>query len=215
MAAKIMIGEASPSLLRTVLIGVALIGLLVLFFQNQPAPVISGWGGSGSATIGERAGTIRGEANPIGAGLGLVTVPQGSPLGTVQAVMTQSYGVGSHAPAEVWGGVDLAVDSDGDGQADPAATMGTPIYATHSGVASVRPDTWPAGNYLAIVNDEYKTAFAHLERYAVEDGEQVQVGQVIGYVGATGQASGPHLHYEVWQRGVNTNPLDFGASTRR
>jgi murein DD-endopeptidase MepM/ murein hydrolase activator NlpD len=36
-------------------------------------------------------------------------------------------------------------------------------------------------------------------------------GQVIGYVGSTGMSSGPHLHYEVWENGVNRNPLDFDA----
>lgn len=137
--------------------------------------------------------------------------PNGSPLGDARVVLTQGYGIGSHAPAAVWGGVDLAIDGDGDGAADPAGTMGAPIYATHSGTARVRPDTWPAGNYLAISNEHYKTAFAHLSRYAVEDGQQVQRGQIIGYVGVTGMSSGPHLHYEVWKDGTNNNPLDFGA----
>ena len=140
--------------------------------------------------------------------------PKGSPLGAAAVALTQGYGVGSHAPAEVWGGVDLAVDGDGDGAADPTGTMGAPIYATHSGTASVRPDTWPAGNYLAIINEHYKTAFAHLSRYAVADGEHVERGQLIGYVGSTGMSSGPHLHYEVWKDGKNTNPLDFGALER-
>ena len=111
------------------------------------------------------------------------------------------------------GPVDLLC-RDGDGQADAQGTDGAPVYATNSGVASVRPDTWPAGNYLSVEGPGYKTAYAHLSRYAVEDGQQVERGQLIGYVGATGQTSGPHLHYEVWKDGKNVNPLDYGALDR-
>ena len=85
------------------------------------------------------------------------------------------------------------------------------MYATIDGRASVRPNTYPAGNYLAIEGPGYKVAYAHLSRYAVDDGQTVKRGDVIGYVGATGQASGPHLHYEVWIDGRNLNPLDFGV----
>lgn len=203
--------EAPASLLRTIAIGAALVGVLFLFLQSQPQPVISSWAGGASTGISGKAAPISGVANPIGAGLGDVEIPQGNPLHSSQIVLTQGYGVGSHAPAAVWGGVDLAIDGDGDRNADPQATLDAPIYATHSGVARVRPDTWPAGNYLSISNDHYKTAFAHLARYAVEDGQQVEAGQVVGYIGVTGQSSGPHLHYEVWKDGVNVNPLDYGA----
>jgi Membrane proteins related to metalloendopeptidases len=130
---------------------------------------------------------------------------------TSRTVITQGYGVGSHAPASVWGGVDLAIDGDGDGKADPQGTWHAPVYATHDGIARVRPDTWPGGNYLAIENNRYKTAYAHLDSYAVIDGQPVVRGQLIGYVGSTGMSSGPHLHYEVWEQGVNRNPLDFGV----
>lgn len=158
--------------------------------------------------------TMRGIAQPkIGGSVQVANSekPSGNPLGTVRTVMTQGYGVGSHAPAAVWGGVDLAVDSDGDGQAEGQSTEGTPIYATHSGITRVVPQSWPAGNYLSISNEHYKTAYAHLSAFAVEGGVTVATGQLVGYVGSTGNSSGPHLHYEVWQDGVNVNPLDFGA----
>jgi murein DD-endopeptidase MepM/ murein hydrolase activator NlpD len=45
----------------------------------------------------------------------------------------------------------------------------------------------------------------------VQEGQTVKRGDVIGYVGSTGDSSGPHLDYQVWQDGVNVNPLDFGA----
>lgn len=202
--------EQSSSLLRLLAIGSALIVLVWLLLQSKPAPIISNWNNQQSGPISGQAQPITGAAQPVGRGLGYVEKPQGSPL-QGKVVLTQGYGVGSHAPAAVWGGVDLALDGNGDGGADPKITMGAPIYATHSGIASVRPDTWPAGNYLAITNDHYKTAFAHLSQYAVEDGQPVEVGQVVGYIGTTGQSSGPHLHYEVWQDGTNVNPLDYDA----
>ncbi len=135
--------------------------------------------------------------------------PSGNPLRTPRTIITQGYGVGSHAPASIWGGIDLAIDGDGDGTADPQGTWRAPVYATHDGVARVRPDTWPGGNYLAVENSRYKTAYAHLDSYVVVDGQPVVRGQLIGYVGSTGMSSGPHLHYEVWEQDVNRNPLDF------
>lgn len=202
--------DSAPSFVRLLLIGGALALLVWLLLQTRQAPVISNWGSGKSAPINGQAQPITGAAQPSGRGLGFVEKPQGSPL-HAQIVLTQGYGVGSHAPAAIWGGVDLAIDGDGDGNADPSGTTGAPIYATHSGTASVRPDTWPAGNYLAISNDHYKSAFAHLSSYAVADGQKVDAGQIVGYIGTTGQSSGPHLHYEIWEDGKNVNPLDFGA----
>ncbi len=123
-------------------------------------------------------------------------VPKGHPLG-FDAPITQGYDVGTHAPAATWGGLDFA------------APEGTPIYATHSGIVVIVPESWPAGNYLANTNEHYKTAYAHLSRYTVINGQSVKRGDLIGYVGSTGQATGPHLHYEVWKDGVNINPTAY------
>lgn len=201
---------------RAILLILALVGLAYLLLGNRPeAPVISGWSGnqflasvsSATGAGGSEVQSLTGRGLP-GAENG---VPTGNPLRSANTVLTQGYGVGSHAPAAIWGGIDLALDGNGDGQADINSTMNAPIYATHGGVASVRPGTWPAGNYLAVVNDRYKTAYAHLNSYAVNDGDRVARGQLVGYVGSTGQATGPHLHYEVWENGINVNPLNFGA----
>lgn len=123
-------------------------------------------------------------------------IPIGSPIRDSYTI-SQGYAVGSHAPAEIWGGIDLAVSE------------GTPIYATHSGIAIVRPNTWPCGNCLTISNEQYKTLFGHLARFNVTDNQIVERGDIIGYVGSTGQATGPHLHYEVWDNGINKNPEDY------
>jgi len=209
------------STLQKGLLILALIGLGYLLLQVQPGQptILSTWrsgqpvGANQPNAAKPKSLGISGAALPqTGRGLpGEPNAPYGNPLHSANIVLTQGYGVGSHAPAAIWGGVDLAIDGNGDGQADPQGTADAPIYATHSGTAQVKPNTWPAGNYLAIVGDGYKTAHAHLNRYAVQDGQQVQRGDVIGYVGATGDASGPHLHYEVWKDGQNVNPLDYGA----
>src|SRR4030095_2375963 len=65
------------------------------------------------------------------------------------------------------------------------------------------------GNYIRIRhNGDYQTAYAHMSRFAkgLVKGEKVKQGQVIGYVGATGRATGPHLHYEIMVAGAQVNP---------
>lgn len=193
---------------RLILFILALIGLGVLVRQTyQPPAQLSLWRGAAGASQSSVQQMFRSTFAPQSA----TERPSGNPLRNPQTVITQGYGVGSHAPASVWGGIDLAIDGNGDGNADPEGTWRAPVYATHDGIARVRPNTWPGGNYLAIENDRYKTAYAHLDSYAVVDGQPVVRGQVIGYVGSTGMSSGPHLHYEVWENGVNRNPLDFDA----
>ncbi len=210
---------------RGVMLLLALIGLGYLFMQTRRLPTeISGW--RGAPVGGLAGGTLPAEPQLQAHTLAIVGesvqlserdrppddgAPSGNPLGVPNTVMTQGYGVGSHAPAAVWGGVDLAIDGNGDGAGDPDGTWEAPIYATQAGIAHLHPDSWPGGNYLAIESEHFKIAFAHLKAYAVQDGQQVERGQVIGYVGSTGQSSGPHLHYEIWQDGINVNPLDFGA----
>ncbi|MGQ9549024.1 MAG: M23 family metallopeptidase [Roseiflexus sp.] len=197
-----------PSRTHILLPIMALIGAAILVMQTQSPPILlSRWKGAIPGVDRNTRQSIQAAfvAQPA------TERPSGNPLRDRRTVITQGYGVGTHAPASVWGGIDLAIDSDGDGNADPQGTWRVPVYATHDGFARVKPDTWPGGNYLAIENDRYMTAYAHLDSYAVVDGQPVARGQVIGYVGSTGMSSGPHLHYEVWESGVNRNPLDFDA----
>ncbi|MCS6880643.1 MAG: peptidoglycan DD-metalloendopeptidase family protein [Oscillochloridaceae bacterium] len=141
--------------------------------------------------------------------------PQGNPLRAPNTVVTQGYGVGTHAPAEVWGAIDLALDGDGDGRADPEGTWERPVYATHSGVVTVTANSHPGGNHVWVTNAAYRTGYAHLASFAVSDGQEVRRGDLIGYIGSTGMSSGPHLDYQVWvrqdARWVNVNPLEYGA----
>lgn len=211
-----MIGDGWPSLTngRKVLLALALIGLGYLLLQTRTSPArLSGW--AGNPQIDRPSGIVG--LTQAGRGLtpGDADEPQGSPLRAANAVMTQGYGVGSHAPASIWGAVDLALDGDGDGQADPQGSLGAPVYATHRGVVHLARNTWPAGNHVWVEGLRYKTGYSHLRDFApgLQDGQTVERGQLIAYVGSTGSSSGPHLDYQVWKDGVNVNPLDYGALT--
>ncbi|HEY0606375.1 MAG TPA: peptidoglycan DD-metalloendopeptidase family protein [Herpetosiphonaceae bacterium] len=127
--------------------------------------------------------------------------PQRCPLvperGSVAVI--QEWGVGTHAPAAQWGGVDLIVRG--------GPTAGTPIVATHAGRVQVVLNSWPGGNYVGITSDAgWRTAYAHLATVLVADGAYVEAGTIIGTVGQTGWATGPHLHYETWEHGINVDP---------
>ena len=92
---------------------------------------------------------------------------------------------------------------------DFAAPTGTPILAAGSGTVERANRYGSFGNYIRIRHtDGYKTAYAHLSKFArgVKAGAYVRQDQVIGYVGTTGRSTGPHLHYEVHLNGRAINP---------
>jgi len=92
---------------------------------------------------------------------------------------------------------------------DFAAPRGTPILAAGSGTVERANRYGSFGNYIRIRHtDGYKTAYAHLSKFArgVKSGAYVKQDQVIGYVGTTGRSTGPHLHYEVHHNGRAINP---------
>lgn len=92
---------------------------------------------------------------------------------------------------------------------DYAAPHGTPILATGNGVVIERSFTSGNGNYVKIKhNNTYTTQYLHMSKFAsgVSVGTRVQQGQVIGYVGSTGLATGPHVCYRFWKNGVQVDP---------
>ncbi|MEE4299834.1 MAG: peptidoglycan DD-metalloendopeptidase family protein [Pseudomonadales bacterium] len=93
---------------------------------------------------------------------------------------------------------------------DYAAPTGTPVVAAGDGrVVRVEKNHHASGNYVVIQHGEtYQTKYLHLSRFArgMRNGQRVNQGDVIGYVGATGWATGPHLHYEFLVHGVHKNP---------
>jgi murein DD-endopeptidase MepM/ murein hydrolase activator NlpD len=93
---------------------------------------------------------------------------------------------------------------------DYAAPIGTPIHAAGNGVITFRSRKHGFGNMIAIRNTPtYTTEYAHMSRFAkgLHVGSRVTQGEVIGYVGQTGFATGPHLHYQVMVNGKPENPL--------
>jgi murein DD-endopeptidase MepM/ murein hydrolase activator NlpD len=93
---------------------------------------------------------------------------------------------------------------------DLAAPIGTPVHATARGVVRFIGRQTGYGKVIVIQNPPpYSTTFAHLSRFAkgLRGGSRVSRDQVIGYVGETGWATGPHLHYEVHVHHVPHDPL--------
>ncbi|MCK9995584.1 MAG: M23 family metallopeptidase, partial [Candidatus Krumholzibacteria bacterium] len=85
-----------------------------------------------------------------------------------------------------------------------------PVRAGGDGVVLAATSKKGNGNYIQIrhTNREYETFYLHLSRYAkgIKKGTRVSQGQIIGYVGATGYATGPHLDYRVKRNGTFVNP---------
>jgi murein DD-endopeptidase MepM/ murein hydrolase activator NlpD len=93
---------------------------------------------------------------------------------------------------------------------DYAAPQGTPVKATGNGKIVLRGKKGGYGNTVVIQHgSSHSTLYAHLNSFArgLKVGERVQQGEIIGYVGSTGLATGPHLHYEFRVNGVHRNPL--------
>ncbi|NCT18896.1 MAG: peptidase M23 [Flavobacteriaceae bacterium CG_4_8_14_3_um_filter_34_10] len=94
---------------------------------------------------------------------------------------------------------------------DFTSPRGTPIYATGDGKV-VRADNTATGYGNHIVIDHgfgYETLYAHLHKYNVRNGQKVNRGDIIGFVGSTGRSQAPHLHYEVFKDGERLNPINF------
>lgn len=97
---------------------------------------------------------------------------------------------------------------------DIAAPEGTPILAAADGTVTIANaiDSWGGGYGYHIKvkhNDTYDTLYAHCSSICVTVGQEVKQGEVIGYVGTTGNSTGNHLHFEVWQNGERTDALGF------
>ncbi len=93
---------------------------------------------------------------------------------------------------------------------DFRAPTGTPIPSAGAGRVIKRGYNSGHGNYVKIRhNASYETLYAHLSKFqkGVVEGSTVTQGQIIGYAGATGTATGPHLHYEIIKDGVHVNPM--------
>ncbi len=93
---------------------------------------------------------------------------------------------------------------------DISASYGEPVFAAASG--SITNASW-SGSYgnLVVIDHGFGivTKYGHLSRLGVRDGQQINRGGVIGYVGSTGRSTSSHLHYEVWVNDKLTNPMSL------
>ena len=93
---------------------------------------------------------------------------------------------------------------------DFAAPIGTEIYATGDG--TIEKVGWVGGYGKTIMINHgygYKTRYAHCSKFNCRRGQKVKRGDLIGFVGNTGQSTGPHLHYEVFKNKKHINPVNF------
>lgn len=120
-----------------------------------------------------------------------------APLQYSNVYVSQHYGHNGHK------GVDICTRGTG-------STMGKEIRATADGVvySAEFHKSWGNNVYINHGNGVY-TRYAHCSKMIVSAGDQVKQGQVIAYVGNTGNSFGPHLHFEVWVNGVRTNPEEW------
>ncbi len=93
---------------------------------------------------------------------------------------------------------------------DLAAPEGTPIYASRTGIVTVATYGKAAGYYVTINHgDGFSSIYMHMTRYVVSKNQAVSAGQVIGYVGKTGVATGNHLHFGISYNGAYVNPAHY------
>lgn len=157
------------------------------------------------------------QAIPLPAGRPRFRLSERGPLGcpvqptSGKVVMTQGYGVGTHAPAAIWGAVDLAIDGNGDGLAEPGPSWYAPVVATLDGLVTVTLNSYPAGNHVWVRsrNSPWRTGYSHLALVTVISGQIVRAGDVIGMIGSSGESSGPHLDYQVWYGEQNIDPTEL------
>ena len=93
---------------------------------------------------------------------------------------------------------------------DISASPGTPIRATADGAVSHAG--WTLNNGHVVILEHgfgFSTIYAHNQKNAVKKGRIVKRGNIIGYVGSTGKSTGPHVHYEIWEKGRNVNPKKY------
>ena len=124
-------------------------------------------------------------------------------LWPVMGRITSSFGertdpMGGEGEGEFHRGIDIG------------AEYGQPVYATADGVVEAANLDGGYGRRILIDHSHgIETLYAHLSSMAVETGEAISRGQIIGYVGQSGRSTGPHLHYEVHVHGTPVNPYRY------
>jgi len=93
---------------------------------------------------------------------------------------------------------------------DIACGPGTPVKATADGIVSFAGWSGGSGNLVALEHGlGFSTYYAHNRLVVVKAGQKIKRGDILSYVGSTGNSTGPHLHYEVWKEGRSLNPSTY------
>src|SRR5918994_6137859 len=156
-------------------------------------------------TTGDEDDSVRKETPAVTKPVSETTPP---PSGSCSSTLTNPVdGTVSSPYGMRWGRMHEGVDI--------AAPAGTAIRAAACGTVTVAGQQSGYGNIVCITHSSsFSTCYAHMSRFAVAAGTQVQQGQVIGYVGCTGNCTGPHLHFETRVNGAARDPQGYlnGAS---
>jgi murein DD-endopeptidase MepM/ murein hydrolase activator NlpD len=127
-----------------------------------------------------------------------LATPKGFP---VMGTISSSYGKREHPRSgeEVFHtGIDIST------------SPGNPIRATADGIVSFSGWSGGSGNLVVLEHGfGFSTFYAHNKMNTVKVGQKVSRGEVVGYLGSTGNATGPHVHYEVWKDGRSVNPHTY------
>jgi murein DD-endopeptidase MepM/ murein hydrolase activator NlpD len=168
-------------------------------------------GAPGAGTTTPDAGTT-GPTAPGGTTTGDTTTSTPTPVSNGQACGSSTISSPVHGTVTSPYGPRGGRNHDG---MDIAAPTGTPVRAAACGTVSLAGQQSGYGNIVCVTHtSQFSTCYAHLSRFGVSNGAQVQQGQVIGYVGCTGSCTGPHLHFETRVGGQAQNPQQYlaGAS---
>ena len=143
--------------------------------------------------VGTKARPANNTSNKGGGGV------SGAPkfIWPINATITSKFG-------QRWGRLHAGLDF--------GAKAGTPIKAAAAGTVTQAASGWNGGYGTVVVvqhNSAYSTRYAHMSRLGTSVGKKVSAGEVIGYVGNTGNSTGNHLHFEIRVNGVAKNPLPY------
>jgi len=93
---------------------------------------------------------------------------------------------------------------------DISTNVGNPIMATADGIViKIQTDKYLGKNVTISHGNGFTTVYGHMSNFAVKAGQKVKRRDIIGYIGQTGKAAGPHVHYEVWRDGKRLNPYFY------
>jgi murein DD-endopeptidase MepM/ murein hydrolase activator NlpD len=93
---------------------------------------------------------------------------------------------------------------------DISTNIGNPIMATADGIViKVETDKYLGKNVTISHGNGFTTVYGHMSNFAVTAGQKVKRRDIIGYIGQTGKAAGPHVHYEVFKDGKRIDPRNF------